>query len=195
MGNKSSKKSSTRKPSQPNKALFKSNDSSCTNDDHKDCAVITRLSLALKYYQDLDIQNQQHIKLFEKFMNNVYKNVLDDYIHFVNKHGHQIEDIHNDFVNDKGFNKCQIANCMFTSRHHEGDNQPSAVRARQKGHLHLYQQTMDSIHFYIFHIYIDAGSVGITFINTAKNTKMPQLHHNLAALDCKTRNYRFNGEL
>ena len=157
MGNKSSKN-----PTLPSKSIFKHHENfTCKrgSDSYQDCQAITRLSVAMKYYQDLEIVNdKQHVKLLEKFINNVYKNMLNDYIHLVNTHNHQIEDIYNEWVNDKGFNKRQLRDCIFTSRHHEVDRHSSdnRLQSQQEPTLTLYQQILDSAHFYIFHIF-DSG--------------------------------------
>ena len=138
---------------QPDISIFEQTISSCDNkDDYQKCPSIPRLSTALQYYQHLDItNNEDHQNIFKHFMTDVYPNYLNDHIHFVSTHAHQIEDIHNDFINNRGFKKCTITNCVFTSRHHRLQNDEN-----RHEDPNFFKQSMDSLHHYIFHIF-DSG--------------------------------------
>ena len=51
-------------------------------------------------------------------MNETYKLLLDDYIHIVLNHNHEINDIYNIIISSKyKMNKCQISNCLLAIRH------------------------------------------------------------------------------
>ena len=136
-------------------SIFESNQSppnNCT--DHRKCPSLLRLSLTLKYYSKLDIINNQHHRhTLIQHISKIHTNLIEDYVHFIKDHGDQIEDIHNDFIQNRGFTACEINECTFASRHHGLDGSNTA-----KFHttLEFYKQTLDSVHFYIFHIF-DAG--------------------------------------
>lgn len=167
--------------------------------DHKKCPSIIRLSVALKYYEKLEIMNNHsHQQIFTNFISAVYSNFLNDIVHFHTKHGHQIEEIHNDFITDQGFGQCQIRDCLFTSRHHQpselskSHSQPSSPTK-----FDFYKQVMDTLHFYIFHMF-HAGlrSVTSTIRNeeTKEDNKMmskyfdPQLSRMRQSLSITNRN-------
>ena len=141
---------------QPDKSIFESKQAtncSSHSDIHK-CISLSRLAAILKYYGQLNItDNHKHQETFINFIDNVYPDFFNDYIHFVKMHSHQIEDILNDFVNNQGFIKCKMGNCIITSRHHTEHNQNNN---KENSNIALYKQTMDSLHFYIFHAF-DAG--------------------------------------
>ena len=149
---------------QPDVNIFKKDTTTLSYDnktkcnyDHKNCPSIIRLSVALKYYTKLDImnnENNQHVLI--DFMSEVYPHFLNDNIHFHSKHGHQIEDIHNDFINDHGFGQCEIGECSFTSRHHQSSQSPSNSQQTQSPpptKFAFYKEAIDALHFYIFHMF------------------------------------------
>ena len=134
-------------------SIFKQNITHpCTN-DHQTCATITRLSEALKHCHNLDIiDNSQHQEAFIRFINEVYLNLVNDYIHLHKHHGHQIEDIYNDFINRRGFKICDIKQCLKSYRHHRViSDETKQIQLFRDPNLEFHKQTMDGIHFYIFH--------------------------------------------
>ena len=119
------------------------------------CGTTKRLSVALKYYQCLDISNnQQHRDVFINFVEEVYPHLLNDIVHFHNNHGHEIEIISNNFMDIYGFSNCDTTNCSFTSRHHRHGVNHNQTQIDLN--LEFYQQSMDALHFYIFHMF-DCG--------------------------------------
>eukprot|EP01084_Bolivina_argentea_P158299 275762_1 len=87
----------------------------CNDNNYKQCMSTTRLLEALQYYSTLNItENHRDEEMFRKFMNNIYYEVINDYIHFNNHHTHELEHINNDLINNN--DKCHISTCTFTSR-------------------------------------------------------------------------------
>eukprot|EP01084_Bolivina_argentea_P153803 268152_1 len=121
-----------------------------TKSSYTECSAMKRLLTALKYYSMLDIIDKvEDREFFRKFMNDIYYQVLDDYIHFNNHHSHELETINASLVNNSA---CQILSCSFTCRHHG-----EATKTNNLDHImDFYIQTMDSLHFYLFHCY-DVG--------------------------------------
>ena len=136
----------------------------CTNNNYQNCPSISRLCKALEYYHELDIVDQYHYVLFEEFTNDIYIKLLDDCIHLHKEHGHQIEDIHNEFVDNPRFTECNIKDCAMTSRHHRviPDLQEN------NANVNFYRRIMDNLHFYVFHIF-EAGlrTRAISFVDEA----------------------------
>eukprot|EP01084_Bolivina_argentea_P153801 268149_1 len=126
------------------------NESECNNNKgFTKCAAMSRLIIALKYYSMLDIHNVEDREFFRNFMDVIYYQVIDDYIHFNNHHTHELETINIHLINGSD---CQISSCVFASRHHEIETHqhiPDDI-------VNFYKQTMDSLHFYLFHCY-DVG--------------------------------------
>ena len=86
------------------------------NDPINQCTSIKRLISLLTTYSDLDIehnnddQNTLIVQLTE------YKQFLNDYIHLLTDHQHQLELI------NKSLEPCDISKCKYTSRHHRRDD-------------------------------------------------------------------------
>eukprot|EP01084_Bolivina_argentea_P014508 27118_1 len=69
----------------------------CGKSNYKKCKSMTRLFVSLKYYSTLNIiENNNDAERFRKFMNDIYYEVINDYIHFNNNHTHELENINND---------------------------------------------------------------------------------------------------
>ena len=124
----------------------------------QDCMSIKRLLCGLQYYTSLDIKNNSKNKdIFIHFMKEVYKSlILDDFYHLIQIHQQQLHDIKQYAVNNKlGPKKCDIMICNFSSRHHKSDDNLSAMVSNyaQDKYLNFHIEIMDSLHFYIFHLY------------------------------------------
>ena len=129
----------------------------CSNNEYKKCKAIKRLLSCLKYYTDLDIKNNTiNIEMFIKFMNNVYRHqILDDFHHFIKKHDSQLQEIIQYFIN---CDDCDINQCQFTARHYRyRSNEKEQIEIENNykldKYLNLNIDTMDSFHFYIFHLF------------------------------------------
>eukprot|EP01084_Bolivina_argentea_P103314 185075_1 len=116
----------------------------CNNSNWKQCKSMRRLLFALKYYSELNIDNNKDAEIFTEFMLDIYYGLINDYIHFNNEHTHQLQHINDDLITN---NECKISTCTSTSRHHD-------TKTNKKNNLddfmNFYKQTMDSLHFYLF---------------------------------------------
>eukprot|EP01084_Bolivina_argentea_P245450 410953_1 len=125
----------------------------CNGKDYTQCQSMERLLAGLKYYSMLKITSNENDKeLWNQFINEIYYNLIDDYIHFNNNHSHEIENINTQITNKKSvFDPCDISQCAFTSRHH------NQISQTDKNILtpteHFWKRTMDSLHFYLFHCF------------------------------------------
>ena len=126
------------------------------------CDALKRLRHALKYYSKFDIINNPNDKnIFANFIIDTYKNFLNDYIHLVDNHSKQIQQINEQLEKDGNFNNCNIKTCKFTSRHYrtnnlQNDNNNDNNRDEDDDLLNFYTDTIDSLHFYLLHLF-DCG--------------------------------------
>ena len=126
--------------------------------DVQNCPSLIRLLTCLHYYSLLNIQNdQQHCNIFEHFTQNIYKmqDLLNDYQYFIKYHSYRIQEIHDYVLKQKSFKPCNnVKNCQFSSRHHRVNiNQHEDEKINSDPNINLYIETLDSLHFYIFHLY------------------------------------------
>eukprot|EP01084_Bolivina_argentea_P242283 406498_1 len=129
------------------------------------CVAFKRLISALLYYSKLNvILNTNHADIFIHFMTEIYHSFLDDYSHFVTRHQHQLEVIHRSLVENKRFGHCDIMKCQFTVKHY-GDNK---VKIKDPIFA-FYRKTMDSLHFYLFHLYDCGLRIATSDIKTEEN--------------------------
>ena len=122
----------------------------CKNDGTPltECKSLQRLLRLMKLYSHLDIDtNTEHQSQFIKHIKERYKEFLDDYIHLISKHSHQLESI------KSLLEPCDIAHCKYTLRRHHEEN---AYMNTEDDSLRFYATTMDSIHFYLNHLF-DVG--------------------------------------
>eukprot|EP01084_Bolivina_argentea_P054605 100134_1 len=111
------------------------------------CVSLNRLLCALKYYTLLDIiKNIQHRDIFSHFITDIYDSFLNDYIHLINHHTNHLYELNKSLTENK-FTLCNIKKCQFTARHH------TQIKNALPPALNFFKQTMDSLHFYLFHLF------------------------------------------
>eukprot|EP01084_Bolivina_argentea_P158579 276218_1 len=105
---------------------FSSDGSNCFGKDAekqdiviKKCDHLYRLLTGLKYYSLLNISNNalSH-NLFTEFCINIYKNALNDYIHIISIHSHQLEIIIEILIKTDVFGVCTLSKCHLFQRHY-----------------------------------------------------------------------------
>ena len=89
-------------------------------------------------------------------MTTIYTNFLNDYIHSVDEHSRQIEEIHESLQSDDTFPNCNISSCKYTSRHYRRDSHQTNNIPIDNALLDFYISNIDSVHFYLLHLY-DSG--------------------------------------
>eukprot|EP01084_Bolivina_argentea_P104805 187642_1 len=113
----------------------------------KECNAVNRLIVALKHYASLDVMiNKNHADVFINFIHNIYGKILDDYIHLQKHHSHELYEI-NQLLTKEYELLCDMSTCKYTSRHYEEIETKNVSDPT----LNFYIQTMDSLHFYLFH--------------------------------------------
>eukprot|EP01084_Bolivina_argentea_P295965 509665_1 len=136
-------------------------DDECEQDSNdntiQNCSSLNRLCSGLKYYSLLDIINNiDHMNIFNNFIHDVYKTtLLDDFTHLVQKHGNHIQKINDELINTNKFKQCNINKCSFSTRHYRMETNTNNNNVFDPI-LKFYKDVMDSLHFYMFHLY-DCG--------------------------------------
>lgn len=134
--------------------IFKEQSIECKQPESINCLSIKRLLMALKYYSMLDVvNNKDDQNTFIQFINEIYINLLNDYIHLVTVHGNQLQELYQFITNSEVFTNCNINHCQFTSRHHRTNTN---MISDYDSVLELNTEIMDSLHFYLFHCF-DVG--------------------------------------
>eukprot|EP01083_Nonionella_stella_P180108 641351_1 len=125
--------------------------------DSSKCISMKRLAVALKHYSALNIiENSDGQEVFRRFMLETYHAVIDDYIHFLDYHGNELEQICEDLMNIHKFVECDIERCAFTSRHYQSGQTEKQHMDELDPYLNFYKNLMDTLHFHLFHCF-DAG--------------------------------------
>ena len=124
------------------------------------CDALNRLRYAMQYYSKFDIiNNETDRNIFSNFIMDTYTNFLNDYIHLIDNHSKQLQDINQQLEKDTNLNKCDVKTCKFTSRHYQRSNMQQENNNNDDESINLlnfYIDTMDSLHFYLLHLF-DCG--------------------------------------
>ena len=126
----------------------------------KKCIRLRRLMCSLKYYELLDtINNKQDKDIFLNFMTGIYTDYLDHFTHFITMHQHQLQDINNALITEStySFKPCNVQKCKFTQRYNGNNEQKKSNKENAADYkFRFYQESMDSLHFYLYHLF-DCG--------------------------------------
>ena len=129
----------------------------------KYCSHSLRICAAMRYFHVLrtstTLNEEEKRELFVQFNQNIYRSLLDDTIHFVKKHENDIERIHREWTEIYGLPKCSVTECVQTARHYERGTRERKRECNNKKEdavYNVYENEMDRIHFYIFHLF-DVG--------------------------------------
>ena len=130
----------------------------CPNIIH--CASISRIINASIYHQSLLRRHSKSLdglQIFGEFIDSSYAYFLNDIIHLISGHAHDIEEIHNLMMKQSNSISCDINHCLITDRHCGIDDGQNGNIQKYKNHkdgpCKLYCQIFDNIHYYIVHIF------------------------------------------
>ena len=137
-----------------NKSISRSSPSLCS-DNIKDCMAIKRLLVSLSYYNTLNTHNNNNDQaLFCDFMDTIYQSqIYDDVYHLTKYHQNEIESILNLAIIAYKMEKCDLSHCTHSNRHFRVKQlQKDNNNNNNNKYFNLYEETMDTIHFYVFHL-------------------------------------------
>eukprot|EP01084_Bolivina_argentea_P044780 82392_1 len=150
--------------------------------------IINRLSKALEYYLCLDIMNNnEHRNLFCHFVQQKYTQLIDDFAVLTKISKEKLYEIQESLINDGNVKGCDINKCDFAMRHGNNNNDKNTLDAT----LNFYKITMDSLHFYMFHLF-ECGFRVIETNESNNNNKMKENKNNSEYFDAafaKVSNY------
>ena len=123
----------------------------------KDCQCLQRVIYALKYYETLDAENTatDRDKLV-KFASDVYKGLLNDYIHIIDYHNDsiQLEEISHILYEIYEFNTCDIDKCGKKLRYRKDrSNEEMNVDPSLDPQYVFYRELFNQIHCYLYHLF------------------------------------------
>eukprot|EP01084_Bolivina_argentea_P263105 445202_1 len=150
--------------SQVNFAIFKSTAIECTVSSTsvkhsmvKNCTCLTRVSEAMKYYDiycgNTTQQNNSIQNNFLQFCDEVYSNMLEDYIHIIKIHNMDVHKIAYELTTHYGFTNCVAKKCAKISRHYRREAPMNTGDLKQDDRLGFYYNLYDQLHYFIFHLY------------------------------------------
>ena len=123
---------------------------------YDNCASIFRLLSCLKQYSSCDITD---VSCIDKIYRQRY-HILDDFHHLTMYHQHELIQIIRYGLDEYGIDKCQLHSCDHSTRHYRDienkineDNDNNNIPTSIDGTLDLYAHTLDSLHFYLFHLF------------------------------------------
>eukprot|EP01083_Nonionella_stella_P088851 247869_1 len=121
------------------------------------CDTMNQLLVALKHYSMLKMNANTSVyqkkEALTRFVNDVYKGLIDDYIHFKEHHGHELEQITDGLIQSSKLMLCDLNKCEFTTRHYQATRNHTITT---DSNLTFYEETFDGLHFHLFHCF-DAG--------------------------------------
>eukprot|EP01083_Nonionella_stella_P183460 663099_1 len=143
----------------------------CTGNNTDTCPSVNQVINALLLYQTLDLDNTQHQQQLIQYCNETNTRILDDYIHLVTKHSHQVSDIY-DLISIRTNVPCNLAKCSSAIRHHRDRDKPTPNDVDTQ--VMFWMDVMDSCHCYLSHLY----DLGLRInINSAPSTIDRDMDH------------------
>ena len=136
-----------------------------------ECISIERLLTALSYYDKLNIINNENDKiLFCNFMDTLYQTIVyDDFNYLIKYYQNDIKEIRNLAISKYKINDYKLSECDYSNRHfrvneletdqHQtdhnktSDDQTDDDNNDDLKYFNLYKETMDTLYFYIFHLF------------------------------------------
>eukprot|EP01083_Nonionella_stella_P133500 405894_1 len=118
------------------------------------CDHVNDALKCLQLYQSLDISsNESDRDRMMKQLNGEYKTFLDDYIHMMMRHNHEIDAIHDIIASMTGMNECALSTCTLASRHHRDREEESKEPNDMAPEVLFWRDTLDACHCYLYHLY------------------------------------------
>ena len=130
------------------------------------CHCTKRMLQALEFYQQLNLHSHTDQQRCISYFKNTYTQLMNDWTHFMSKHNDMIELeqlFEDNIINNYHLNPCHSMNCLFAIRHHRDRRCKNDAQSNiDKNRVNIddidieylfYQDIMDGIHCYIYHLY------------------------------------------
>ena len=138
------------------------------------CSSLMRLCTASKYIDAVTaskLDKADQMALMIEFHEEAYNMLLDDTIHLVNMHSDDVQRIQTEWIEQFGFPKCSVSNCVKTTRHYSRGRREMDNGIKSDGRkdplYEFYRSLYDRVHFFVSHLYeiglrVDANSLGLS---------------------------------
>ena len=139
-----------------------SSSSKCNKNNNKssiisNCQCLKRICIGIKHYNSLCVDYENEKEKFITFCIERYNNLLDDYCHFITKHGDEYQEIGDEICNKYGYNSCvDVRKCSKIRRHYRiniKEEENDFVEMNGDGYFKFFVSIFDAIHFNMFHLY------------------------------------------
>eukprot|EP01083_Nonionella_stella_P303840 1053224_1 len=128
-------------------------ESECSSTVHK-CKYTTRIIAALNHYLSLNlIHNESDRVALVEYCTETHQSLLDDFIHIIETHNDELQDIAKLMMAEHQFRPCNIKNCLLLVRHYRDRNQPNESNDHSDEKFILYRDILDGIHCHLVHLY------------------------------------------
>ncbi len=124
-----------------------SNNNKCI--DIKECNALKNLITASKEYESIRNRKQES---FDDYCNETYPNILNEYIHFILCHSHQIEGINKLILHNNNLEHCNITKCDVFDRHYRNNSRRINNKSNDEM-FSFYSDLFDRFHYYIHHLF------------------------------------------
>ncbi len=123
----------------------------------KQCQCTKRIIKALQYYDTLDVENNENDKdKLINFSENIYKGLLNDFIHFIEYHNDsiQLEQVSNILQKAYNFKTCDVTKCGKAIRHNrDKTHDEQKYNGKEDETFVFYRDLFDQIHCYLYHLF------------------------------------------
>eukprot|EP01084_Bolivina_argentea_P281198 481082_1 len=117
------------------------------------CRCTRRIITAIKYYQMLDLGKSEDREKFIIFYEDIYKHMLDDFIHLITRHHDMLDKMYDFATKRMGLAKCNLKECFKQKRHNRDREDEMELKDENDIRFVYPRDMMDAIHCYVLHIY------------------------------------------
>ena len=140
------------------------------------CDFTRRVASALKYYDLINWEDPQNQHKLVNYCNNAYNagSLLDDYIHIVETHNDQLEDIFHLLLTQYNMKYCDVLKCSLVIRHYRDRRNVPILNTDDEPidqEFLYYRDLFDQMHCYLYHLYDMGLRVKWDHMNEGKLTE------------------------
>eukprot|EP01084_Bolivina_argentea_P086410 156186_1 len=162
--------------------LWKSKSTDCANEFI--CVCTTRIVEAMKYYQRLDITDNDDKSKVDSLYHDKYEHIVNDFTHLIHEHPNKLDAMYDFATKNLKLKKCNVENCPYTrlyntnktGEHQESDNNNKTEEIVK---FEYARDILDSIHCYVLHQY----DLGFAIHKDTKNKFIQQQMDNILNQD------------
>ena len=117
---------------------------------------------------------------FIQFCQEIYKDLLDDYCHFIQNHDHQLRNIRNSLIAQYQLKDCDIYSCKTIQRHYRSNTETTTPITIDTDLIcSFYMDCFDRIHHQIYHLH----KLGLRIEEISDDTQHDNVDEESAVVD------------